>query len=175
MRRWAMRPSAERPGTSGAARGPPRHDRGVWQQQAHDEALLIEGGIPARTQHDDLARAGVAADADLGIEPGLDRRGLGAGLGRDDDDAHRMLAGCVVGGLDGLLLGTGRCRDDKREHAPECDHAALLAELDEASRYLARRGVGQFDDHGRLQFRPSRSRSSSADVGPQVPGRYCSG
>ena len=97
------------------------------------------------------------------------------GLGRDHDDAHRVLARGVVGGLDGLLLVAGRGRDHEGQHAAEGDDAALLADLDERLRDRARRGVGQVDDHGRLQVRPSRARSSSAELGPQVPGRYCSG
>ena len=86
-----------------------------------------------------------------------------------------MLAGGVVGRLDGLLLLAEAGRDDEGQHAAESDGAALLADLDERLRDLAGGGVGQIDDHGRLQVRPSRASSSSAELGPQVPGRYCSG
>jgi len=40
---------------------------------------------------------------------------------------------------------------------------------------LARRRVGQVDDHGRLQARPSRASISWAESGPQPPDGYCSG
>src|SRR6185312_9592527 len=155
--------------------GPPGHDGSIRQQQPGDEPLLVGGGVSIGLQHDDLARAGIAAHADLGIQARRVTIALPFGLRRDDDDAHRVLARSVVRGLDRLLFVTERGRDDEGEHAAEGDFAALLANLDERLRDVAARGVRQVDDHGRLQFRPSRVRSSSADAGPQVPGRYCSG
>ena len=70
MRRCAIRPIASSAGTSGATPRPPRDDRGVGQQQRDDDALAVLGERPVEPQHDDLAGAGVAADADLGVEPG---------------------------------------------------------------------------------------------------------
>ena len=148
---------------------PPRDDRGVGQQQPGDEPLLVGAGGPRDAEHDDLARAGVAADADLRVDPG--RRLDAARLVHDDDHAHRVLAGGVVRGLDGLLRGAALGADHEGEHAAEGDRAALLAQGDERAAHLRDGGVGQVDDHGRLQTRPSRAMQRiGGRRAPRCPG-----
>ena len=116
-----------------------------------------------------LHAAGVAADADLRVETGL------ALADREDDHAHRVLARGVVRRLDGLLGDPVAGGDDEGQHATEGDGAALFTHLHELLGDLADGRVGDVDDHGRLQTRPSRARSSSAEAGPHEPGAYCSG
>ena len=156
-------------GLVGREVGPPCDDRGVGKEQPRDETLLAGGRRSVRAQHDDLARSGVAADADLRIElrVALDVRD-------EHDDTHGVLTRRVVGGLDRLLLQTVRRHDDVGEDAAQGHGAALFAHAHEGAGDLRDGGVGQIDDHGRLQTRPSRARSSSADGGPQEPGEYCS-
>ena len=69
MRRCAIRPIEVVDGHVGRLVRPPDHDGRVGQQQPGDEALEVRAaGFAERAQRDDLARAGVAADADLRIE-----------------------------------------------------------------------------------------------------------
>src|SRR5699024_4694112 len=65
--------------------------------------------------------------------------------------------------------------DQQGEDPADRAEAGLLADPYEFLGYLSRRGVGEIDDHGRLQERPLRPSISSASGGPQVPARYCSG
>ena len=141
-----------------------------------------------RVQHDDLTRTGVRAEAHLGVQIGIVVRrirvlgGLGRtldGLARaistprgDGDDTARVLAAGGVGQFQRLLqlvLGGG---DQQRQHAAGRRLAALLVQLVDLLRYLAGAGVRHFDNHGILQWRPSRASISSASVGPHVPARY---
>ena len=117
-------------------------------------------------QHDDLARAGVTADPDLGVDPRL------AALVADDDgdDAARVLAAGVVGGLDGLLGVLLVDDDEQGQHAAEGHRPGVLAQGDQLLADRRRCVVlGQVDDHGILQTRPSRRIISSAPAGPQPP------
>ncbi len=152
---------------------PPRDDRSVRQQQARDQALLVGRGLAVGAEDDDLARARVAADADLRVETTWRLRV--AVVLRHDDHAHRVLARRLVRGRDRLFLVAQCRRDDERQHAAEGDGAALLADVHELLLDLRHRGVRHVDLHGRLQVRPSRASRASADAGPHVPGRYCSG
>jgi len=107
---------------------PPDHDRGIRQQQAGDEPLLLGRGRAVCTQHDDLARTCIATDADLGIEPRICFR-LGIGILRQHDDAHRVLARGVIRSLDGFFLFAERCGDDESQHASQGDGSTLFADL----------------------------------------------
>ena len=58
---------------------------------------------------------------------------------------------------------------------PDRRHARAVPGLDQRRGDRAGGGVGEVDDHGRLQVRPSRASISLAACGPQVPAGYCSG
>ena len=169
----ALRDPAERGGGCHVGRRsrPPHHHRGVRQEEPGDESLLVLVHVSIGLEHDDLTRARVPADADLRVEAGVVPVVGVVGRGRDDDDPHRMFTGGVVRRLDRVLLVAEGRRDDEGQHAAEGHGATLLADAHERLRDAARGRVGQVDDHGRLQVRPSRASSSSADEGPHVPGR----
>ncbi len=117
------------------------------------------------TQDDDLACSGVPADPNLGVEPGRSPT-----VGRDDDDdAARVLAGRVIGRLDGpvrvILVGD----DDEGQDPRQRHRADVVAQGDHLLGDLGGRRTWQVDDHGSLHSRPSRRIISSADVGPHPP------
>lgn len=96
------------------------------------------------TQHDNLRGAGVPADTDLSIEPGLTL----LVATQKHDDAARVLAACFVGGLDGFLGIPGvPGADDERQHSPQGDSAAGLTHLDQFLADLDRGGGGQIENH----------------------------
>ena len=93
----------------------------------------------------------------------------------DPDSAVAVLWGAGGHFCAGADLGALTDESRRNRISPEGDGPALLANLHERLRDPACRGGRQFNNHGRLQTRPSRARSASAELGPQVPGRYCSG
>ena len=155
----------------GGLAGPPRDDGGVGQQQRHDDARAVVGEGAVEAQHDDLARPGVPAEADLGVEAVL----AAAVAGDDDDDAAGVLPARLVGDLDGLARLGVLDDDDERQHPPERQRADLVAQAHQGLADPGGRGVGQVADHGILHVRPSRSSIRSAEGGPHVPAGYCSG
>jgi hypothetical protein len=63
----------------------------------------------------------------------------------------------VVGDLD-RVVGADLVGDqDQAEYAPQSHRAAVVAQVDQFVVDRIGRGVGQIDDHGRLQVRPSRA------------------
>ena len=164
----AVRDPADRrlAGVLRRAVGPPGHDRRVRQQQGRDERFAFLREFAVAAEQDDLGGSGVAAHPDLRVEPG---RGVGPGVGEDDDPAGVLPAG-LVGGLDGLLFQPGLGDDHEGQHPAQGNHAALLAQRHDLLGDLGGGGVGKIYDHGLLQVRPSRASNSSAEAGPQLPG-----
>ncbi|MCY1240832.1 hypothetical protein D9M72_536980 [compost metagenome] len=145
---------------------PPGHNRSVGEQEGGNERLAFLGELTVAAEYDHFGRAGVAAHADLGVQPG---GGLGTGIGEDDDPAGVFPAG-FVGRFDGLFFQPGLGDHHEGEHPSEGDHAALLAQGHDLLGDLRGCSVGKIYDHGLLQVRPSRASSSSAEAGPQLPG-----
>src|SRR5450756_1335018 len=123
---------------------PPRDDRCVGEQEWDHERVAMVRERARGPEHDDLARAGVAAHPDLGVEPS----GPAAGVPGEHDDAARVLAARVVRCRDRFLGVAAVGVDDQVQHPAESDGAALLADPDEGSVDLAGGGVGELDDHG---------------------------
>src|SRR5690606_21919421 len=85
-----------------------------------------------------------------------------------------MLAAGVVGRVDRRLGDAVLRGDDEGQHAAQGNGAALLTDRLQALSDLTNGRIGQINDHGRLQTRPSRASSASAEGGPHEPGEYCS-
>jgi len=103
----------------------------------------VVGELPGRPQHDDLARARVAADPDLRIQA----RGPAPGVRDEHDDAARVLTTRVVRRLDRFLRVAAIGIDDEGEDSSESDGAPFLADPDERAVDLAGGRPGQLNDH----------------------------
>ena len=170
-RRCAIAPMGSVRRALRAVARPPRDDGRVGEQQRGHDRPPVAAERAVEPQHDDLGRAGVAADPDLAVEAGR----AAPVAGDDDDDPARVLAARVVGGVDGRV-GLGLVDDDDEgEHARERHRAGVGAQPDEPLRDVGGGRARQVDDHGSLHSRPSRRIMASAPDGPQPPETYCSG
>ena len=97
--------------------------------------------------------------------------GDGIGVRHHGDHAARMLAAGRIRGLQRMLQIGVLGGDQQRQYAAGRRFAALLMQLFDLVRDFAGTGIRHVDDHGILQWRPSRASMSSAWVGPHVPER----
>ena len=158
---------------------PPGHHRRVRHQQWNHQRIRVMHQTAERTQHDDLARAGVGAEPHFRVE-----------------ERVRLT---VIGIRASILrLNSGRWRSPGRgargwRCSPLRDHAPATASFVEISSVSTRpkaasprsscsssifaeiSRVSVFlhgNDHGILQRCPSRASISTASCGPHVPERY---
>ena len=117
----------------------------------------------------------IAVGADLGGDFTGVRLVVGfaavCGIGHNGDHAARMLAAGRIGHLKRVLQVGVVGGDQQRQYTAGRRFAALLVQLLDFVRNLAGASVRHIDDHGILQWRPSRSSISSACAGPHVPAR----
>ena len=95
--------------------------RGVGHEQRDHQGVGVTDQTAARTKHDDLARTGVGAEADLGVKEGgmlLFRADLAAARG-DRDHTAGMLAARIVGDFE-IMLELGLVGGDEQgEHTAQ--------------------------------------------------------
>ncbi len=151
--------------------GPPGHNRSIRKQQRRDKGFTFPGKLTVPLEDDYLGSAGVAANPDLRVETCVI---FFRALGKHNNPA-RMLPARFIRRENRLLLVTRPCDDHQGQDPAEGHHSALVTQGHDFLGNLGRDGVRKIYDHGRLQVLPSRSRSSSAEEGPQLPGVYFSG
>jgi hypothetical protein len=101
---------------------PPGHHRGIGEQEGEHHRVGVLAELAVQPEDDDLTRAGVPADADLGVDPRTPARRAA----EDDEDAAGVFVAGLVRGGDRLLVLVLPGVDDEGQHAAERDRATAV-------------------------------------------------